>query len=157
MLAQGVGTSLFKVATGAGHGVQSLLRNTRSLATDPKLQQAIKSTVEKGIGIASRLKADASTSIGARSIPRLKKVGGGLAKAGKTTGHGLWRFGRGIVNHPGPFMGAAFAGGLTAGGIKHVIQASEQRTAQSQNRFGMDPNNLGTDGLTIALSRRRHR
>lgn len=55
-------------------------------------------------------------------------------------------------------MGTAIVGGLGVGLVRGaaggVIQRADQRTQMSA---GMSPNNLGTDGLTLALSKRRHR
>ena len=46
--------------------------------------------------------------------------------------------------------------GVAAGAGKATIQRSIDQTRMGTNG-GMAPNNLGTDGLTLALSKRRHR
>lgn len=50
-----------------------------------------------------------------------------------------------------------FAGGVAYGGASASMDRLNQRSANTMSGAGMNPNNLGTDGLTLALSRRRHR
>lgn len=51
---------------------------------------------------------------------------------------------------------AAGVVGIAYGGVKSAINRSNERTQANAQR-GMASNNLGTDGLTLALSKRRHR
>lgn len=53
-------------------------------------------------------------------------------------------------------VGAALVGGLGYGVVKSSLNRSNERTMQRQ-QTGMQHNHLGTDGLTLALSKSRHR
>jgi hypothetical protein len=55
-----------------------------------------------------------------------------------------------------PLVVGAFGIGAVRGGAGASIDRSNERTMANASR-GMAANNLGTDGLTLALSRRRHR
>ncbi|HLD91509.1 MAG TPA: hypothetical protein VI911_10975 [Patescibacteria group bacterium] len=50
----------------------------------------------------------------------------------------------------------ALGTGVAYGAGRAIINRSNERTMNMANK-GMSPNNLGTDGLTLALSKRRHR
>lgn len=50
---------------------------------------------------------------------------------------------------------ASFGVGLTYGAASAVLQRADERS--NANRGGMPANNLATDGLTLSLSKRRHR
>jgi hypothetical protein len=54
-----------------------------------------------------------------------------------------------------PAIGVGFTFGAAHGAASAVSQRMSDR--QMTTARGMDPNNLGTDGLTLALSKRRHR
>ena len=56
-----------------------------------------------------------------------------------------------------PAIGTAAVAGLMYGGGKSKMDSMNRRTASMDNRGGMSSNNLGTDGLTLALSKMRHR
>lgn len=59
---------------------------------------------------------------------------------------------------PLPYAGVAAAGGIgiTAGLVKNSVMRTNERMMNGNNK-GMNPNNLGTDGLTLSLSKIRHR
>ena len=84
-----------------------------------------------------------------------------VGRGGKWAGRKLFHAGGSVMDslssgyRPHAIVGASLLGGITYGAGTTVINRSNERTMASAGR-GMPANNLGTDGLTLALSRRRH-
>ncbi len=88
---------------------------------------------------------------------RTSTIGWGTGKFIWGLGRGLTAVPRGIgsamVHYPVPF---GIAAGGFAGMARHLSSVSEQRTQNIASKR-MPANNLGTDGLTLSLSRCRHK
>lgn len=102
----------------------------------------------------------AKAAVGGYRMATKKRLGLGQASYATIAG----KIGFGMMK---PFIGAAkvalkhpFATGIplgmATGAARHIVNQADQRT-QHLREQGMDPNNLGTDGLTLSLSRLRHR
>lgn len=92
------------------------------------------------------------TSIGRGFVGAKKSLLGGKV------GWAVKGLGKGVTSTPAlaTMFGVSVIGGGIYGTGSAIMQRADQRTQMISGR-GMAPNNLGTDGLTLALSRRRHR
>lgn len=85
-------------------------------------------------------------------------VGYGLSVLPKAMGKLGYGIGKTMVNHPGTAitLGLGLGGAMSSG--RYALERVNNRTMQSdRGRNGMQANHLGTDGLTLALSKARHR
>jgi hypothetical protein len=113
--------------------------------TATSIQQAVKKTIQEQ-------KIANTTYRAAKKIYHVKDTRAGRFAGGLITTPFTWAI-RGAVRHP------LIAGGIlgaTHGVGSHLANLAEERTAGMQ-KPGMSSNHLGTDGLTLSLSRLRHR
>lgn len=140
------GTSILgKTLAAPGRGIWN------SIKVAQKEMEAGKSLADATQGSLNLLKAGWKSTGGGKAINATSRAGASLTKS----------ITRGIIDIPkykGVYFGGiavAGAGGLAHGAMTAVSQRMADRQMSASR--GMDPNNLGTDGLTLALSRRRHR
>jgi hypothetical protein len=94
--------------------------------------------------ISSGFSSVKNSGFGRFAAPKLNKVGGLIGKGWEKT-------------PAGPILlGTAFTAGIAYGAGNAMLRKLDERNQRASGR-GMSANNLGTDGLTLALSKRRHR
>lgn len=91
-------------------------------------------------------------TLGSMSATAGRTMGNATSKGASLAGKGIKYAATSSKLQYGVVIGA----GLVYGGMKAAVSNANERTA-NMNARGMSANNLGTDGLTLALSRRRHR
>lgn len=112
--------------------------------------------MDSSLGVLGKIKSGFDTTRGG-------KIFNGSMRAGKVAGkfatrNPLSRLGLRVATST-KMLAPAIVGGLAFGSVhgaaRSVMQQIDDRRTVTAR--GMDPNNLGTDGLTLALSKRRHR
>jgi hypothetical protein len=128
---------------------------------DIKTTANISATAPKGMSYTTALMDNTKLGTAAKGVGWInKRVGGlgsgigsiGKTRFGKMMG-GLWD----AVPLGKVAVGVGFGAGIMYGAGSAAMRRLDARNQQTMSGRGMSSNNLGTDGLTLALSKRRHR
>ncbi len=166
----GFGKSILSKITSAAKGVSKIPRGKKLTDIVSNIKNRTKRIVDaKTINIIKE-GATAAPSRLRQSVffkPRNYLKGGSLAgtflKTAPPTAVPYWagRVGLsmagGILKHPKVAFTAGIGMGVMGGTAKAILSSDERTQSMNPNKKGMPHNNLSSDGLTLSLSKTRHR
>lgn len=141
------GTNILgKALSAPGRGIWNSIKVAK---TDMDLGKSISDATQGSLNL---LKAGWKSTSGGKVINATTRAGSSLGKFASRN-----PISKALTSSK--MLAPAIGMGLIVGGAHGAASAVSQRMSDRQQMTarGMDPNNLGTDGLTLALSKRRHR